>query len=89
MRSMRFGQVAVVCRSNGAAVNLDDIGAAPDPLLAQRRQTALDVAVKICVTPGAARVVNADGFVDFNVAGDGFRRREGNFAERNAEVGVE
>ena len=47
-----------------------------------------DVAMEIRIRPGAAGVVNADGFVDFDFAGDGFGRGEGDFAEGNADVGV-
>ena len=86
---MRNGEVTIVDRSDASSFDFLDITAGVNPIGAQRREAALDVAVKIGVGPGAAGVVNADGLVDFELAGHGFRRREGDFAEGDAEIGME
>ena len=89
MRSMRGGKVTVVDRGNGSAFDFLDVSTGADPIGAERRETALDIAVEIGVAPGTAGVVDADWFVDFDFAGHGFRRGEGDFAERNAEIEME
>ena len=66
-----------------------DVISSENPIRAQRRQTLVHVHLLIGVAPGAAGVVNADGFVDFDLAGHGFGRRERDFAEGDADVGVE
>src|SRR5438067_12088386 len=89
MRRMRSGQVSVIDRRDDASFDFVDIAALENPALAQRREALFDVAVKIGIGPGAAGVVNPDGLVDFELAGHGFRWRERNFAEGDAEIGME
>ena len=45
--------------------------------------------VKIRITPRTARVVDADRLVDFDFAVHRFGRCEGDFAKRNANVGMQ
>ena len=88
MRSMCGGEVSVVDRCDGATFDFFDVVALNDPRLAQRRQTLLDVQRDVRVAPRATGVVNADGFVDFDFAGDRFRGGERDFAKGDADVGV-
>ena len=52
-------------------------------------ETSVDVWRNGRVAPGAAGVVDTDGLVDFDLAGHGFGGGEGDFAERDADIGVE
>ncbi len=86
---MRLGKVAIVDRRNFAPFDFLNIAAGADPIGAQRGKSLIHVDLLIGIAPRSAGVVNADRFVHFNLAGHGFGRREGDFAERNADVGVE
>src|SRR6202030_4629504 len=83
------GKIAVVLRADGAAVNTFDVAALNNPRLAQRRQPFLHLERNGFVAPGTAGVVNADWLVDFDFAGDRFRRGGRDFAEGGAQIGVE
>src|SRR5437899_273723 len=89
MGSMCGGEIAVIDRRYRAPLNLFDVAAGADPIGAQRREAPFDVAVEIGIAPRTAGVVDANGLVDFDLAGDGFRGGERNFPERDAEVGME
>src|ERR1041385_4932241 len=83
---MLFGKISVVDGRDGASFDFLDVTARADPIGAQRGKTLLHIKRNGFVAPRTAGVVNADGFVDFDFAGDRFRRREGDFAEGNAEI---
>src|SRR5947209_16451617 len=80
---------SVVDWSNFATVDLFHVAAFQYPILSQGRQALNRVERHARIAPGTAGVVNADRFVDLNLAGHGFRWREIYFAERNANVGMD
>src|SRR5437870_4909607 len=86
---MFFGKVSVVDRRYFASFDFFDVAAFTDPLRAQRRQALFDVAIETRIAPRTAGVVNADRFVYFDLAVHRLRRRERDFAERDADVGMQ
>ncbi len=89
MLGVRSGEIAIIDRRDGATVDFLHIAAVANPFGAQRRQAFGYIDLLIGVAPRAARVVDADRLVHFDLAAHGFCRREGDFAERNADVGME
>src|SRR5437763_9975985 len=86
---MLVGQITIIDRRAGATVDLFDITAVADPFCARRRKALRDVAMKRRITPGTARVVNANRFVHLDFAADRFRWRERDLAEGNPDVGMQ
>jgi Leu/Phe-tRNA-protein transferase len=70
VRSVFLGEITVIDRCDGATVDLLHIAAGADPIGAQRGQSVFDTQISRngLVAPGAARVVDADRFVDFDLA---------------------
>ena len=80
-------KISIIDRLDFASVDFFDIAArkihsraTPEGLLYIDRQTR--------IAPRSAGVVNADRFVHFDLAVHCFGRRERDFAERNADVGM-
>ena len=67
---------------------LRDVIAAENPVSPQGRETVRGVAIELRIAPGAAAIVDAFWFVDFDAAADGFGGREGNLAHGDAEIRV-
>src|SRR5437763_16656900 len=87
--SVLIRQIAIIDRRDGATVDLFDITAVADPFCARGRKTLRDVAMKRRITPGTARVVNANRFVHLDFAAHRFRWHERDFAEGNPDVGMQ
>ena len=83
------GEVAVVAGLDGAAVVRFDVVAVGDPRFAKRGEAGLDGAGVGGVAPGAGGVVDADGFVDFDLAAVGLGGAEGDLAHGDADVGMQ
>ncbi len=83
---MFFGKIPVINRLDFSSLDFFDIAAVADPFRAQRRQTARNIDIYVRIAPRAARVVNADRFVDFNFAIHRLRRRERDLAKRHAKI---
>ena len=83
------GEVAVVLRFDFAAFVGFDVLAVGDPFGAEGGESFVGGAGEGGVAPGAAAIVDSDGGVGLYGAADGFRGREGDFAEGDADVGEE
>ena len=96
---MFLGQVSIINRLNFTPVDFLHVATVEDPFGAQWRKALSDIAVKIWIAPGPARVVNAHRFVRNTYGRDAratpdlavqrFRRRESYFAEWNADPFVQ
>src|SRR5947208_16365157 len=74
---------------NGAYFTLFEIAANTDPFRAKCRHAFFNVATETRLAPGIAGVVNADRLVHFDLAVHRLGRREGDFAERDAKIGMQ
>src|SRR5437762_9029403 len=89
---MLLGQISGVLRPHGASFAFYDVAARTDPFRAQRRQalfndpSRIGSSAEFRIAPWAARVVNADRLVHFDLAVHRLRRREGYFPERDANI---
>ena len=70
-------------------VDFFDVAAIANPFRAQRRKSLCHIAVKIRITPWAARVVNPHRLVDLDFTVHRLSRRERDLAERNTDVGMQ
>src|SRR2546428_1895442 len=86
MLGMRDGEVSVIDRLNFSAVDLLDIAAFQNPVAAQGRKPFYWVKRHAWIAPGTARVVDAHGFVDLDLAGHRLRRRQRDLAKRHAKI---
>src|SRR6476660_7843768 len=84
-----LGKKTVINRLNFSSIEFSRITALANPFCAQRRKSLRHVAVKIRITPWPARVVHAHGLIDFDSTVYGLSRRERDFPEWNANVGVQ
>src|SRR6266481_7102171 len=86
---MLLREKTIINRLNLSSIDFFDITALANPFGAQRRKSLRDIAVKIGIAPGAARVVHAHGLVYFDMTIHRLRRREGYLPKRNANVGMQ
>ena len=89
MFGMGNGEIAVIDRLNFAPVDFFHITAGGNPSRSQRREALGDVAAKIRIAPGTARIVHAHRLVQFEFAIHGFRRRERYLAKGNPDLFVQ
>src|SRR6266496_1498141 len=89
MRSMRLGKIAIIDWPNHSAVIFFHISAGADPFRTQRWKTLFHVAAEIRIAPRPASIVNAHRLIRFNLSGDGLGRGEGDFAERDTNIGMQ
>ena len=87
--SVTGAEVAVVLRDGRATGILFHIAARGDPRCAHGRQSFLDIAGEIGIAPRTATIIDANWLIDFDGAVEGFGWGEGNFAEGNADLGVD
>ena len=86
---MFLGKKTVINRLNFSSIDFFHIAALANPFCAQGRKSLCHIAVKIRITPWAARVVHAHGLVDFDFTVYGLSRCERDFPERNANIGMQ
>src|SRR5260370_31300676 len=86
---MFLRQIAIIDWPNDTAVDFLDITTRENPVSTQGRKPLNWVKRHAWIAPRTAGVVNADRFVDFDLAVHRFGRRERDLAERNPEVGVQ
>ena len=83
------GEVSVIDRLNFSAIDFFVIAASENPVAAQGRKPFYWVKRHAWIAPGTARVVDAHGFVDLDLAVHCLCRREIYFAERDADIGMD
>ena len=86
---MFLGKKTVIDRLNFASLGFFHISSLANPFCAQGRKALCHVAVKIRITPWPARVIHPHWFIHFDLACHRFCRRERDFTERNANVGMQ
>ena len=83
------GEVAVVHRLDFTSFIRGHITPLLDPSLTHCRETLRCIAFEIRITPGARAVVDADGGVGLQLAGEVLGGRECDLAHRDAHLGVD
>ena len=83
-----LGKISVINRLNFSSIDFFNIAALANPFCTQRRKSLCHIAVKIGITPWAACVVHAHGFVDFYFTVYGLSRCEGDFPKRNTNLAM-
>src|SRR5438477_2532854 len=86
---MRNGKISIINRLNFSSVDFFDITAFQNPISSQGRQALNWVKRHAWIAPRTARVINPHRFVDLDLAGHRFGRRETDLAEWHPNVGVE
>lgn len=84
-----FGEVAVVAGLDGAAFIGGDVATGFDPGFAEGREAGFDGAFVVGIAPGAGGVIDTNGGVFFDLAVEGLRGAELDFAHGDADVGVD
>src|SRR5438477_8934679 len=85
---MRNGKISIINRLNFSSVDFFDITAFQNPISSQGRQALNWVKRHAWIAPRTARVINPHRFVDLDLAGHRFGRRETDLAEWHAKIGM-
>src|SRR6266404_5127969 len=89
MFGMRNGEITIINWRDGPSFDLFHVVARENPVPTQGRKPFNRVKRHAWIAPRTAGVVNADRFVHFDLAVHRFGRRETDFPERDAEVGMQ
>src|SRR5436305_8681914 len=89
MFGMRNGEITIINWRDGPSFDLFHVAARENPVSTQGWKPFNWVKRHARLAPRTAGVVNADWLVHFDLAAHRLRRREGYFAERDANIGMQ